>query len=443
MDSPAISPLFGCVIHPLLSPLDLSLDVHIITMTESVHSRQRIPTTMSSLLATIWILAVAAGTSSTTSHAFITPLLQRQHSLRPAASTALFGGKRRGRLTNNVSVDEDGNVARIMTKRQKQSLGNSKMKKQKGGDKAAAAISPLLAEWAKEDGISSSSSSQLNDSASTSSSVSSTVFVPFDSDDGDDTFSNKNSKRNKMEQRSQRAALTAAQTQQIDALLEQIDDLLQTNNLDRNELVSYISSLVQVGLSANKNDQVLLPTLKSILSTRPKKDEDKLPSYRLAWVGSDAAICHIGTSLHKVPLARLQEVFLSLGYNRWELFEVIRILGPFPTVRNTLKGDVKLSKLPSSTTNLNREGVKMQISYTSMVDGTGKEILAGKADNIKYVDLDVWFANEKVIVATVPPTGEDDGGVYEVDPLKGDGSNVLFFVEEENLDGQLEKLRAA
>lgn len=350
-----------------------------------------------------------------------------------------------------MSVDEDGNVARIMTKRQKQSLGNSKMKKQKG-EKAAAAISPLLAEWAKEDGSPSSQLNNGNDNASTSSTVSSTVFVPFTTDDDDNESSNnKKSKRksNKIEQRTQRAALSLAQSQQIDSLLDQIDDLLQTNNLDRVELVSYISSLVNVGrLSANKNDQVLLPTLKSIVSTKSKTSEEQLPSYRLAWVGSDSAICHVGTSLHKVPLARLQEVFLSLGYNRWELFEVIRILGPFPTVRNTLRGDVKLTKLPSLVTQqLNREGVRMQISYNSMVDGTGKEILAGKADNIKYVNLDIWFANEKVIVATVPPSVEDqDGspyGGYEEDPLKGDGSNVLFFVGEENLEEQLEKLRAA
>ncbi|KAK1741291.1 hypothetical protein QTG54_007769 [Skeletonema marinoi] len=397
---------------------------------------------MSNCLTTILLLAVAAGTSTTTTHAFTTPLLQRQHLLRPAVgNTALFGGKRRGRLTNNVSVDEDGKVARIMTKKQKQTLGNSKMKKQKG-EKATAAISPLLAEWAKE-GDDSSTLASSSQSASTSSSVTSTVFVPFDTDDDDNSSSNKNSKRKtnkKDQQRSQRAALSAAQSQQIDALLDQIDDLLQTNNLDRVELVSYISSLAQVGSSSSNNDQVLLPTLKSIVSTKPRKDE-QLPSFRLAWAGSDPAICHVGTSLHKVPLARLQEVFLSLGYNRWELFEVIRILGPFPTVRNTLRGDVKLTKLPSSTTKLNREGVRMQISYTSMVDGTGKEILAGKADNIKYVDLDIWFANEKVIVATVPPI-EEDGG-YEQDPLKGDGSNVLLFVQEENLDEQLEKLRAA
>jgi hypothetical protein len=414
----------------------------LLTMPKRVPNRPRIRTTMSSCLTTILLLAVAAGTSTTT-HAFTTPTLQKQQrSLRPA--TALFGGKRRGRLTNNVAVDEDGNVARIMTKKQKQTLGNSKMKR--GGDKATVAISPLLAEWAKEeDSSTTQSSSSSNESASTSSSsVSATVFVPFDNNDDDDdddisSSGKKKRKTNKKEQqRSQRAALSAAQSQQIDSLLDQIDDLLQTTNLDRVELVSYISSLVQIGSSSSNNDQVLLPTLKSITSTRPKKDE-KRPSYRLAWVGSDAAICHIGTSLHKVPLARLQEVFLSLGYNRWELYEVIRILGPFPTVRNTLNGDVKLTKLPPTTTQKNREGVRMQISYTSMVDGTGKEILAGKADNIKYVDLDVWFANEKVIVATIPP-GEEG---YEEDPLKGDGSNVLFFVVEENLDEQLEKLRAA
>ena len=38
-----------------------------------------------------------------------------------------------------------------------------------------------------------------------------------------------------------------------------------------------------------------------------------LMNYSLAWVGSDEAICHLGTGLHKVPLARLQDIFLSVG----------------------------------------------------------------------------------------------------------------------------------
>jgi hypothetical protein len=388
-------------------------------------------------LATILLLLTATVVGTT--HAFnISSQLLSHH--RPA--TALFGGKRRGRLTNNVSLDEDGNVARIMTKREKQKLGSSKMKK-KNNASSSVTISPLLAEWAKDDDNSSSASSKESTTATTVSTA--TTFTPFDDDN--ETTDKKKRKANK---RAQRAALTAVQTQQIDTLLEQINDMLQTTNLDRVELVSLIKSLVTIGSSSsssNNNDQVLLPTLKSIVSTRPStKDGEtkKLPSYRLAWVGSDTAICHIGTSLHKVPLARLQEVFVTLGYNRWELYEVIRIIGPFPNVRNTLKGDVKLRKLSSSSYENEREGVRMEISYMSMIDGTGKEILAGKEDNIKYVNLDVWFANEKVIVCTVPSEENDngDGGDGE-DPFTGDGSNVLFFVGEENLDEQLEKLRAA
>ncbi len=393
---------------------------------------------MDSYLATIVLLLTATVVGTTHAFTIISPQLLSHH--RPA--TALFGGKRRGRLTNNVSLDEDGNVARIMTKREKQKLGSSKMKKNNAS--SSATISPLLAEWAKDDDNSSSASSKESAPSTTTSTA--TTFIPFNNEEP------THKKKRKANKRAQRAALTAAQTQQIDTLLEQINDMLQTTNLDRVELVSLIKSLVTIGSSSSSsnNDQVLLPTLKSIVSTRSttakKDDETKLlPSYRLAWVGSDDAICHIGTSLHKVPLARLQEVFLTLGYNRWELYEVIRIIGPFPNVRNTLKGDIKLRKLSSSSYENEREGVQMEISYMSMIDGTGKEILAGKEDNIKYVNLDVWFANEKVIVCTVPSedndNGDGDGG--DVDPFTGDGSNVLFFVGEENLDEQLEKLRAA
>ena len=81
----------------------------------------------------------------------------------------------------------------------------------------------------------------------------------------------------------------------------------------------------------------------------------------------------------------------------------------------------------------------MEISYNSMVDGTGKEILAGKEDNVKRVELDVWFANEKALVCTVPSEDGDGGD----DPLSGDGGNLLLFLKEEDLDESLEKLRAA
>lgn len=151
----------------------------------------------------------------------------------------------------------------------------------------------------------------------------------------------------------------------------------------------------------------------------------KLRDYRMVWAGSDDAICHLGTGLHNVPLARLEEIFLTLGKKRIEVKEVIRILGPFPNVRNTLKGDVSLPKSAS----------KMSISYDSMIDGTGKQILAGSEDNKKALDLDVLFADENAIICAVP--SEEGSGVGE------QGSRVLFFAAEDSLNVKLEMLRVA
>jgi len=375
------------------------------------------PATMKS----ITLLAILVGSS----HAFSTnqhhrASLQITQPSSSATSTALYGIKRKGgRLGNNVAVDEDGNVKMITNKQKQNKLGSSKNKKGKrGGNNNGdddATISPLLAEWAKED------------------STSSSTAKPFTSDDESISNTKKRKSNKKSQQRSERATLSAEQSAQMDESLESINDMLETNNCDVSSLVSNIASMVDLN-SSFSTDQVLLPTLKSILSSRPNpaKDDEKQPSYRLAWVGSDNGICHIGTSLHKVPLARLQEMYVLLGYNRWELLEVIRILGPFPNVRNTLKGELKVNRLNG----VEREGVRMEISYSSMIDGLGKEILAGKEDNIKVVELDIWLANEKALVCTVP-------GVEGEDPLSGDGSNILFFVAEENLDEQLEKMRAA
>jgi len=377
-----------------------------------------------------------------TTHAFSTnnriPLTQQKQQY--SSSTSLYGKGRRGKLVNNVSLDDDGNV-KLISNKQKQKLGNnsSKGRRSKSKDSGSGEISPLLAEWAKDsddDTTTTSSSSAESSFDNTAALSKSDIFTTF----GDESNSKK--KKGKKKSKQGGALLTPTQTTQMDELLTQLTDMISTTNCNVQDIVSKITSLVTLGNSFGNNDSILLPTLKSILATKPKGDETS-PSYRLAWVGSDAAICHIGTSLHKVPLARLQEMYIVLGYNKWELLEVIRILGPFPNVRNTLKGELKVKKLNSigiaADTGKGREGVRMEISYNSMVDGTGKEILAGKEDNVKRVELDVWFANEKALVCTVPSDEDEDG-----DPLSsGDGSNLLLFLKEDDLDESLEKLRAA
>jgi hypothetical protein len=319
-----------------------------------------------------------------------------------------------------------------MTKKEKQKLGNSKMSRSTN-DKSE--ISPLLAEWAKGDDTKTNGSTAT---VTVASAETASVFTPFD--DEEDSGRGKRRKTNS-------ATVTLVNSAKVDQILGNIEEMLSTTNCDIPNLLSEITSLIDL-------QSQTMPALKSIMAKKPLKDDENQPNYRLAWAGSDKAICHIGTALHKVPLARLQEIFLCLGYNRWELLEVIRILGPFPNVRNTPKGDVKVMKgkrsgfsgsggaVSSISDSSGKESVRMNIAYNSMIDGTGKEILAGKATNVKYVDLDVWFATEKAIVCTM--VNEDLDGDAVADPLTSDnGERVLLFVAEDDLDGSLEKLRAA
>jgi hypothetical protein len=149
----------------------------------------------------------------------------------------------------------------------------------------------------------------------------------------------------------------------------------------------------------------------------------------------------------------MQEVFLScLGRNRIEILEVISITGPFPNVRNTLQGQTKLMKGGGGTgggmssgggsgSNFNPE--KLRIAFDSMIDGTGKELLPPGAKT-RTVDLDVYFSDERAIVAVVPPPEDDDNDTSSAgDPLRKNGQNVLVFVREDDLDSRLESLRVS
>ena len=345
-------------------------------------------------------------------------------------TTVLHGRKtRRGVLGNNVDIDGDGNVKLISNKMKQNKLGSVKNKKSTSSSNNAeeVGISPLLAEWGA---TAESSSSQRRTNDDDNENVEIDIIHQGDN---------------------------SRHVQIMQQLLQSIDTTITTTtNFNVPKLVSDIVSLTKLGstTSTSSNDRVLLPKLKSLLS----KDTT---SYRLAWVGSDDAICHIGTSLHKVPLARLQEVYLSLGGGgsvvgttkyKWELLEVIRILGPFPNVRNTLRGNVVglTKKKQMNDGEDNTERVQLEIAYSSMIDGTGREIIKS-TDGPRKVDLDVWFANDKAIVCTVPSSllsGKSSGNSGsnddddDVNPF-GNGSNILYFVAENDLDGALNRLRAS
>eukprot|EP00546_Thalassionema_frauenfeldii_P015007 CAMPEP_0178913426 /NCGR_PEP_ID=MMETSP0786-20121207/10834_1 /TAXON_ID=186022 /ORGANISM="Thalassionema frauenfeldii, Strain CCMP 1798" /LENGTH=309 /DNA_ID=CAMNT_0020586163 /DNA_START=171 /DNA_END=1097 /DNA_ORIENTATION=+ len=214
------------------------------------------------------------------------------------------------------------------------------------------------------------------------------------------------------------------------------------SKISTNKATETLVKKLEEVLEENNNLQDILDVVKSIIESSQPSSIKSLSTgknainYRLAWVGGDDAICHLGTGLHKVPLARLQEVFLRLqGRSDLEMYEVISVLGPFPNVRNTLYGKCqvpKVSGIKAASASNNDSSSPWVIEWQSMIDGTGKEILPGKDKRI--INLDVPFADSSTIVAVVP---KEDGKKCD-DPLESNGANVLLFVREDEMDEKLE-----
>jgi hypothetical protein len=183
-------------------------------------------------------------------------------------------------------------------------------------------------------------------------------------------------------------------------------------------------------------------------------------SYRLLWVGSDDTISAFGTGLHKVPLARLQEVFLSISIpsfgrkskavqnsnssNRFRLTttEVIRILGPFPNIKNTLQGTCTVS----STSNGEEQ---WNITWNSMIDGTGKELIGSSNDDVRHVPtLNMLYGDEQIIVAYMTPperftsrTTDSNDTTQQHSPISPAMESILLFVREIEMEDKLTALR--
>jgi len=225
-----------------------------------------------------------------------------------------------------------------------------------------------------------------------------------------------------------------------------IRDLLSDNDLNVPTLLNLLTQIVQQFKSPTDQQT----TTKTFFQNKSSFD------YNLAWVGSDDAICHVGTGLHKVPLARLQDIFLTVGNiglksKSWRMMEVIRILGPFPNVRNTLLGQVSdIQKGAFDQDGGGRASIK--IRYDSIVDGIGKELNAGAKEDTRFVDLDILFVDEEIIICLVPSSAMvDAGGKTDTasafglgEGVEGEGGkNILLFLREDELEEKLELMRVA
>eukprot|EP00550_Attheya_septentrionalis_P003774 CAMPEP_0198282488 /NCGR_PEP_ID=MMETSP1449-20131203/2288_1 /TAXON_ID=420275 /ORGANISM="Attheya septentrionalis, Strain CCMP2084" /LENGTH=365 /DNA_ID=CAMNT_0043978753 /DNA_START=54 /DNA_END=1151 /DNA_ORIENTATION=- len=297
--------------------------------------------------------------------------------------------------------------ASISGRRRKNAGKKNKKKDKKLKDSKSSEISPALAEWMAQGGTEEKFEAQEDDDEEDDDLVAG--FQTFDEGSDDRTTT----KKEKREEKRNINVLEQAQSKLVQTTVEELEALFETQtNRDLDSILGKLKELSQLE-GATRGLRVLAA--------------GENVDYRMAWVGSDDAVCHVGTGLHKVPLARLQDVFMTVGKNRVEVFEVIRILGPFPNVRNTLSGDVAMSK------------GQLQFSYDMMMDGLGKQLEAGTDDNVRKLKLNILFADSNAIVATVP---NKDAKATDVDDLMGEnGANVLLFVREPELETKLEILR--
>ena len=375
------------------------------------------------------------------------------------AGTALYGRKiKRGSLSELLSNDDEEEITTTTTTREKKTTTSIKTRSRK---KAASSKTK------KKKGSSNTPSSKAavisSDLAKFMETVEEEVY--FKDDDEVDTSSIENRKKSpsskKQRQKNQNNVIDVDRSYQIGKTLTKLTKVLEKRSGNVCDILNVVEELLSIddqfpSLKITSNSNNVLRRLlmngsvgsSSSNDSRNKTKQARRTDYRLAWVGSDESICHIGTGLHKVPLARMQEVFMNcIGKNQIEVLEVISLLGPFPNVKNILVGKSKLVNTQNYNIEEGDGGIDLQIVMDSMVDGTGKEILAGTEDNIRQVDLRIAFCDERVIVAVVPPpqlssSNKNSNDEYR-NPLDDDGKHMLLFVKENNLSDKLEALRVS
>ena len=343
-------------------------------------------------------------------------------------TTSLLGRKvKRGRLGNIVDEDMiDSTGSGIIRRKTSTATTATNKKGKKKNTVSSGSISPALADFfTQEQQETSTEADTVEVDGDDDNDEEEISFEQFDmEDDGSTTTSSSSKGKNSTKRRQKqsiRKELEEVRNSKIDAIIDRLEEVLEERSGNVEDILVVVDELLATPSTTSNNGG---GNIRQLLAGQRRLD------YRLAWVGSDEAVCHIGTGLHKVPLARLQEVFMScLGRNRLEILEVIRLLGPFPNVKNVLQG----------TTNVNNKNNSMQIVMDSMLDGTGKEILAGTEDNIRRVDLHIEFCDERAIVAVVPP----EDGTTRSSPLEENGKHILVFVKEDDLDEKLDSLRVS
>lgn len=96
-------------------------------------------------------------------------------------------------------------------------------------------------------------------------------------------------------------------------------------------------------------------------------------SLQLAYADTAKTINEFGTGLGGLPGTSVQEMFVSFGEKgALQVFEVCRIVGPFPSVRNKLDGTFDFKKRAAGFAGERVEEEGLSLKYTQLTDGRDK-----------------------------------------------------------------------
>eukprot|EP00617_Octactis_speculum_P021279 CAMPEP_0185745138 /NCGR_PEP_ID=MMETSP1174-20130828/3412_1 /TAXON_ID=35687 /ORGANISM="Dictyocha speculum, Strain CCMP1381" /LENGTH=217 /DNA_ID=CAMNT_0028418949 /DNA_START=93 /DNA_END=746 /DNA_ORIENTATION=- len=155
-------------------------------------------------------------------------------------------------------------------------------------------------------------------------------------------------------------------------------------------------------------------------SGREATQKDLIGDWKLLFASSDEAIETVGTGLQKMPLTRLMDIFVSLSRpSSLETSEILRVLGPFPNVRNTLAGSFSC------------KGGVINFTYNTMVDGMGNELKGPGGELTREIQGKLGHVNNDLMVI-FPENKESD---------TTDQEQILVFKREPDLQAQFRELR--
>lgn len=182
------------------------------------------------------------------------------------------------------------------------------------------------------------------------------------------------------------SAAKREQRKKVNAILDGLFDQIES---EKRDLKSMNEMLDKIG---EFKPEAVSPALKG--------------DWKLVFVDTAEAINQVGSALGKLPGSSIVDLFATFNVKGGvDIQEVVRVAGPFPTVRNLLSGTWEYKDKAAGFTGDSVSEPRLQCTYTEMVDGRNQKTTLETGFKQKVVQLDVRYVDSDVLVAFIRNDG--------------------------------------